>query len=54
MSERDSDNIRGCLLLFVVALLIIYVVIDCKYDNKEQAGIHDLQRRVGQLESERR
>lgn len=51
MSERDDSNVRGCMLVVMVIILAIYVIIDCTYDNKEQASIRDLQRRVGQLES---
>jgi len=37
-------------MVVVIVILAIYVIVDCTYDNKEQASIRDLQRRVGQLE----
>jgi hypothetical protein len=49
MSERDNSSI-GCVAIFVtVALIILTVWLRADYNE-----IRDLQRRVGQLESEKR
>jgi len=54
MSERDDDMTGGevgCALVIAVFLLVLMIVI---IDKKNVSEIRDLQRRVSQLESERR
>jgi hypothetical protein len=56
MSERDRDGqISGeqaaLMLLVAVFMLVITIVV---VDKKNVSELRDLQRRVGQLESERR
>ena len=52
MSERDSDNSLAILLLGFAALFFIYAL--CYRTATTYYELRDLQRRVGQLESERR
>lgn len=56
MSKPDNDSygprLIGFILAFVIATVLINVVIG--EINKRDNWIRDLQRRVGQLESERR
>jgi hypothetical protein len=54
MSERDR---RGCWLTMLglaVLVLVVYMVVDNYCDRNAEHEIRDLQRRVGQLESEKR
>lgn len=50
MSERASKSDLGCMAVFI--LIIVITLLLCL--RIERNDIRDLQRRVGQLESERR
>ena len=51
MSERDNISQVGCVLILAVFALVAMIVIVNKSVTEE---LRDLQRRVGQLESEGR
>jgi hypothetical protein len=54
MSERDEKTRVAGLALFLVALAFCWLVLDEIDLTLKRDAICDLQRRVGQLESERR
>ena len=49
MSERDDNGLRLLALVVIIMLIVIFAWIRADYND-----IRDLQRRIGQLESERR
>lgn len=51
MSEpRNKDGCFISALSIIVAILVIYIVIDMYADTRDMGHIRDLQRRVGELE----
>lgn len=53
MDDTNKASIRASVLVFLVAILLIYAAVDCYDDRKQMSDIHGLQRRAGELEQQR-